>query len=76
MECNRRQLDVPGDIALAGFDDERLASLVRPALTTIEVPRRAIGEKVASVVLAALKGETDCNKVFDMGFELVERESA
>ncbi|MEP1209486.1 MAG: LacI family DNA-binding transcriptional regulator [Rhizobiaceae bacterium] len=76
LECNRQNLQVPGDIAVAGFDDERLASLIKPSLTTIGVPRRAIGEKVASVVLSALQGEADNQRVFDMGFSLVERESA
>jgi DNA-binding LacI/PurR family transcriptional regulator len=61
---------------VAGFDDERLASLITPSLTTIGVPRQAIGEKVAGVVLAALRGEPDKETVFDMGFSLVERESA
>jgi LacI family gluconate utilization system Gnt-I transcriptional repressor len=76
LECNRQNLAVPGDMAVAGFDDERLASLIKPSLTTIGVPRRAIGEKVASVVLAALNGQNENQTVFDMGFTLVERESA
>ena len=76
LECNRQGLHVPEDIAVAGFDDERLASLIKPSLTTIGVPRRAIGEKVASVVLAALQGQPEDQSVFDMGFTLVERESA
>lgn len=75
LECNRSGLQVPGDIAVAGFDDERLASLIKPSLTTIAVPRRAIGEKVAGVVLSALKGDAQTGRIFDMGFELVERES-
>ena len=76
LECNRQNLRVPEDVAVAGFDDERLASLIKPSLTTIGVPRRAIGEKVASVVLAALQGENVNRCVFDMGFSLVERDSA
>ncbi len=76
LECNRRNLRVPEDIAVAGFDDERLAKLIKPSLTTIGVPRRAIGEKVAGVVLAALRGEAETQRVFDMGFSLVERDSA
>jgi len=76
LECNRQKLSVPQDIAVAGFDDERLASLIKPSLTTIGVPRQAIGEKVASVVLAALRGEAADQRIFDMGFTLVERESA
>ncbi len=76
LECNQQGLSVPGDIAVAGFDDERLASLIKPSLTTIGVPRQAIGEKVASVVLSALRGAPVDQRIFDMGFTLVERESA
>ena len=76
LECNRQNLEVPDDIAVAGFDDERLASLIKPSLTTIGVPRRAIGEKVAGVVLAALQGKPEDQRIFDMGFSLVERQSA
>ena len=57
LECNRQDLSVPGDIAVAGFDDERLASLIKPSLTTIGVPRSAIGSKVADIVLSPLRGE-------------------
>lgn len=76
LECNRQEMSVPGDIAVAGFDDERLASLIKPSLTTIGVPRSAIGKKVADIVLSSLRGEPVEERVFDMGFSLVERESA
>lgn len=76
LECNRQELAVPDDIAVAGFDDERLASLIKPSLTTIGVPRSAIGKKVADIVLSSLRGEPVEERVFDMGFSLVERDSA
>ena len=76
LECNRQELKVPGDIAVAGFDDERLASLIKPSLTTIGVPRSAIGRKVADIVLSSLRGEPLEERIFDMGFSLVERDSA
>ncbi|MGI9364823.1 MAG: LacI family DNA-binding transcriptional regulator [Rhizobiaceae bacterium] len=76
LECNKRGLRVPQDMAVAGFDDDRLASLIKPALTTIAVPRSAIGQKVADVVLAHLNNEPVTERVYDMGFELLERDSA
>lgn len=36
-------LDVPRDIRLVGFDDTRLASIVRPRLSTVRMPAPEIG---------------------------------
>ncbi|WP_028048310.1 LacI family DNA-binding transcriptional regulator [Cellulomonas sp. URHD0024] len=36
-------LDVPGDISIVGYDDEELAAVVRPALTTIRQDYLAMG---------------------------------
>ncbi len=36
-------LDVPGHVRLIGFDDSRLASVVRPALTSVRMPAAEVG---------------------------------
>jgi LacI family transcriptional regulator len=36
--AHRRGLDVPGDLAVAGFDDTPLATTVWPELTTVHQP--------------------------------------
>jgi len=42
-----RGLRVPEDIGVAGFDHVPLADLVKPRLTTVEVPASRIGEEAA-----------------------------
>ena len=45
-------LDVPGDIALAGFDDIPTLRDVYPPLTTVRLPLKRLGEIAARLVLS------------------------
>jgi LacI family transcriptional regulator len=51
-------LAVPGDIALAGFDDIPVARYVLPALTTVHVAIDELGRRAMERLLAALSGDT------------------
>jgi LacI family transcriptional regulator len=68
---------VPDDFAIVGFDDNLLASIVRPKLTTVMVPQYEIGRKAAEVLLARINGE-QCEKKNTMVFRprLVVRDSS
>lgn len=75
FECQRRSIAVPEEIAIVGFDDLDIAGQVVPALTTIRVPRYAIGREAARVILERLAGRPVEPKVIDLGFELLVRGS-
>jgi LacI family transcriptional regulator len=47
-------LGVPGDIAMAGFDDIPLAAYVRPTLTTMRVPIVELGRGAVTRLAAAI----------------------
>ena len=47
-------IDVPGDISVVGIDDIPAATLVSPALTTIQKPAGTIGSVAAELVLRLL----------------------
>jgi LacI family transcriptional regulator len=49
-------LQVPADIALAGFDDIDTLRDVYPPLTTVRLPLKRMGEMAASLVLAEAAG--------------------
>jgi len=76
FECQRRRIDVPAQIAIAGFDDLDLAAQVVPALTTIRVPRYEIGRRAGEMICERLADREVAPPIVDVGFELVERASA
>ncbi len=50
---------VPDQIAVAGFGDDPIATVVRPSLTTVEQRGYDIGKEAARILLNRLSGETD-----------------
>ena len=48
---------VPGDVAVAGFDDERAALLVDPQLTTVRQPYEQMGATAVEMLLQTIAGE-------------------
>lgn len=74
-ECQMRGLSVPGDLAVVGFGDFEFAAHICPPLTTVHIDRRAIGRAAAEAVLARIAGR-DVEMIVDVGFRLIERESA
>jgi LacI family transcriptional regulator, gluconate utilization system Gnt-I transcriptional repressor len=54
MECQRRGLAVPDDIAVAGFGDFEIAQCCYPAITTVSVDAYGIGRRAGEALLGAL----------------------
>ena len=46
---------VPGQLAVVGFDDTRLASLVRPTLSTVRVPLSEVGATAVQLLVRRIK---------------------
>ena len=76
LECQRRGWQVPGRIAIAGFNDAGMGAWLVPALTTVRIPREEIGRRAAQMILDRLEGRAIAEAQVDVGFELVVRESA
>ncbi len=79
-ECQRRGIDVPGRIAIAGFGDFEVARCCHPRLTTIAVDCAGIGRRAAEAALAALdarnRGEPRAPETVRIEFRVVARETA
>jgi DNA-binding LacI/PurR family transcriptional regulator len=52
-----REIAVPGDLSLTGFDDSPLAALSSPPLTSVRIDYAQFGEAAAAALLAAIAGE-------------------
>ncbi|MFN2282426.1 MAG: LacI family DNA-binding transcriptional regulator [Anaerolineales bacterium] len=72
----RKGLDVPGDLALAGYNDIPAASLVSPGLTTARVPAARMGELALEVLQELMEGKTPSRKTVTIPTELVIRRSS
>lgn len=55
--CRNMDLDVPGDIALLGFDDIYLAKLVSPSITSLGVEKYELGRAAMTLLLKRMRGE-------------------
>lgn len=80
FECRRRGLRVPQDMAVVGFSDLAIAAACVPALTTVRVRSRELGYHAGQLLLRRLaeshEGGPDRARVIDLGFQIIERESA
>ena len=54
--AHRKGLDVPGDLAIAGFDDTPLATTVWPALTTVRQPIADMAREAVRLLIDQIKG--------------------
>lgn len=75
LEALRRGIDIPGQVALVGFNDLPGSAHMVPRLTSIRTPREAVGQRAAQMLLALIDEQTLETQV-DLGFELVVRESS
>ncbi|AHF88357.1 transcriptional regulator (plasmid) [Rhizobium leguminosarum bv. trifolii WSM1689] len=52
--CRAAGISIPGEIALIGFDDIPTAELLSPALTTLRVQKREMGEEAVRLLLSRI----------------------
>lgn len=79
MECHRRNISVPDQLAVSGFGDFELSKQCWPSITTISVSSREIGSKAGQLMLDAIdasgKNEEFPPQCLRTSHSIVERES-
>jgi LacI family gluconate utilization system Gnt-I transcriptional repressor len=76
MAALRLGVSVPGQVAIAGFNDLTGSDQMLPPLTTVRTPRAHIGEAAAQMLLTLMRGEQPEAPQLDLGFEIVQRQSS
>lgn len=75
VETKDQGFSVPEDLAIIGFDDQPLAQLLDPKLTTIRQPIDAMGEKAIELIIDMLNNQELNNKIYQLPIELIIRKS-
>ena len=72
--CRERGVRVPDDLSVVGWDDVPYASLVTPSLTTVRVPRHALGQTAARRLLELI-ADRPASDPQRLSLELIRRAS-
>ncbi|MBU0796995.1 MAG: LacI family DNA-binding transcriptional regulator [Alphaproteobacteria bacterium] len=75
LECQRRNLRLPEDVAIASFDDLDILDHLVPRITALRLPRREIGLFSASILLQRILKLGGGVIAKDLGFDIIQRES-
>jgi LacI family gluconate utilization system Gnt-I transcriptional repressor len=66
FHCLSRDISIPGELALFGYNGLNIATVAPQPLTTIRTPRTLVGKVGAELVISAAPAQT-----IDLGFELI-----
>ncbi|MER7574850.1 LacI family DNA-binding transcriptional regulator [Streptomyces sp. NPDC126514] len=75
-ELRRQGRQVPGDVAVVGFEDSVLARHTNPPLTTIRQPVEELGRTMAAILLDEISDVPSAERQLTLPTELVVRESS
>ncbi len=76
MQAQSMGLAVPKRLGIVGFGDLTLLAGVAPALTTVRIDASRMGRLAATCIIDRAEGREVANRIVDVGFTLVERETA
>ena len=70
------RINVPKDVSIAGYDDTRIASMIRPSLTVIKQPIYDMGAVAARIIVKLIDNQDVEEKYIILPHTLIERQSS
>ena len=74
-EARVRNIPVPAQLAVVGFGDLEFAASLAPSLTSVRINGAAIGKQAARFIVDRAEGREVSERVIDIGFQIIDRES-
>lgn len=75
VEAQARGMQVPHDLAICGFGNADFSAHMVPSITTVHVDGPEIGRLAARLIIDRCHGKNIAQRVVDVGFAVVERQS-
>ncbi len=75
MAARKARLHIPSDLAIIGFDDQPIAEVLSPSLTTIRQPISLMGKQAVDMLIQLMDQQSLSSLVCKLPVELVIRES-
>jgi LacI family transcriptional regulator len=77
VEFEKAGINIPGEIAVVGFNNEPISQVIQPNLTTIDYPAREVGELAATTLINKLKNSQSANfSTIILKHNLINRQSS
>jgi LacI family transcriptional regulator len=70
QRIKEENLNIPNDIGIIGFSNNRITGLVNPPLTTINQPFYEMGKKAAEILINMIEKEIESKDAFTATYEL------
>ncbi|WP_242123762.1 LacI family DNA-binding transcriptional regulator [Sphingobium sp. Sx8-8] len=76
--AHQRQISVPAELSVCGFDDTPLAGAIWPALTTVRQPIRDMSRAAMTLLAGAIRGpggESEGQALARLDYQIIRRQS-
>lgn len=75
LAMNQANIRIPEDVSIIGFDDVVLASVTNPPLSTIRVPKEAMGGLAVELIWQLKNNSSICRRKIEVATDYIERKS-